>query len=86
MAETQGDTPENRRYADPFDPMSAGFGGTMRASGHCDDDPHPQITTAEYESDAGQPLPSRPERAAANNVRFAHPSDIKFGQIEPPCG
>lgn len=86
MAEAQGSTPENRRYADPFAPMTAGFGETTRAEGHCDDDPCPRITTAQYESGAGQPLPSRPERAAANNRRYGGVGETATPVIPEPCG
>lgn len=69
MADAQGDTPQNRRYADPFNPMSAGFTAPIRADGHCDDDPHPQIHFG-YESGVGTWAGSRPDRARANNANY----------------
>lgn len=82
-----GNTPENRRESDPFSPMTAAYSAPIRAEGHCDDDPHPQITDKQSLSQGpGQWAGPRPVRAAANNRRYACADDRAFGQINGPQG
>ena len=82
-----GSTPENRREAQPHQPMTQQIAPPVAhdAGGvRVDADPNPQIRRDE--STPGTPLPLRPARAAANNRRYGGGSETASPTIPEAIG